>query len=225
MELSNKIILITGGATGIGKETALAFARQHASLVLTYYSDESQGKEAEQLCKEQGASNVALFHLDITDNKSTLHLVEKTLKKHGSIALLINNAGTIEWKHLSEQSFEEIERQVRTNLEGLIKLTKACLPHITDMIINIASTAGIHAHRDLTTYCAAKWGVRGFTKALAQELNIPVYAVNPGATATAMTGFEGIPPAKVAEIIVNLAKGKYNVRSGDDITIPDYLDK
>lgn len=224
MELNGAIILITGSSTGIGKATALAFAKEGVNLIITYHSNEAEGREVEQACRQAGAKKVILLQLDVTNNESITQLVNQTVQTFGEISVLINNAGTIEWKYLEEQRLEEIERQVRVNLEGLIKMTKISLPHISEMIINIASTAGIRAHKDLTTYCATKWGVRGFTKALTDEVNhLRIYAVNPGPTATAMTDYEGIDPAYVAEIIVNLTKGKIEANSGDDIIISDYL--
>ncbi len=92
------------------------------------------------------------------------------------------------------------------------------------MIINIASGAGQTGYADLTTYCATKFGVRGFTQALAKEVsNIRIYAVCPDMTATRMSNFEGRPPEDVARIIFNTAKGKYKVPHGGDINIWDHL--
>ena len=73
---------------------------------------------------------------------------------------------------------------------------------------------------DLTTYCATKYGVRGFTQSLAlEEPNLRIYSVNPGMTATRMTNYQGVPPEKVAKVILNTAKGIYNVPSGGDVDV------
>ncbi len=146
------------------------------------------------------------------------------VKKFSKINVLINNAGVVFWKELLEQEDEEIENQIRTNLEGLIKVTKYCLPYVKEMIINISSGAGKTGHATLTTYCATKFGVRGFTQALARELKeIKVYSVNPGRTKTRMTDFSGDSPEKVAEIIFNTALGNYKIPSGGDVDVWDLL--
>ena len=140
------------------------------------------------------------------------------------ISVLINNAGIVIWKHLKNQSEQEIENQININLIGLIKMTKECLPYVKDMIINMASAAGLDVYEEITTYCSTKWGVRGFTKALAKELpKIKVYAVNPGVIATQMNDFVGIPLEKVAEAVFKLAKEKYNLETGSDVNIWDYV--
>jgi 3alpha(or 20beta)-hydroxysteroid dehydrogenase len=113
---------------------------------------------------------------------------------------------------------------VRTNLEGLIKVTRACSPHLTDAVVNIASVMGLSGMGGAPVYTATKWGVRGFSKALAAERSdLRVFPVNPGATKTQMTGFAGVPPEQVADIVVRLVKGELDVASGDDVTISDYL--
>ena len=146
------------------------------------------------------------------------------IKKFSRIDILINNAGVIFWKSLSEQSFEEIEAQLRINLEGLIKMTKACLPYLKSCIINIGSGAGKSAHAILSAYCATKFGVRGFTQAIALEHpDLKVYCVNPGMTATQMTNFRGRMPEEVAEVIINTAKGEYQVPSGGDVDVWEVL--
>lgn len=166
--LKNKIVLITGSSIGIGRETAQVFAEEGCKLVITYYKDKSDGEKVALKCKELGAADVLILPLNVADDKSISNIVKETVKKFGAIDILINNAGIIVWKHFSEQSKGEIEEQLRVNLEGLIKMTKECLPHIKEAIINISSGAGLEGYETLTTYCATKFGVRGFTQALAQ---------------------------------------------------------
>jgi short-subunit dehydrogenase len=91
------------------------------------------------------------------------------------------------------------------------------------MIINIASGAGQTGFAELAPYCATKFGVRGFTQALAQEISSPkIYAVNPDMTKTRLSGFQGRPPEHVARIVLNTAKGKYRKKSGGDVNVWDY---
>jgi NAD(P)-dependent dehydrogenase (short-subunit alcohol dehydrogenase family) len=221
--MKNKVVLITGSSNGIGRETAFKFASENAKVVLTYCNDRKGGQNTEKRCKELGASETLLIELDLRDNKSILNAVDKVVQTFGMIDILINNAGFLVWKPLKKQSLADIEDQIRTNLEGLIKMTLSCLPYIKDMIINIASGAGQTGFAELAPYCATKFGVRGFTQALAQEMSRPkIYAVNPDMTKTRMTSFKGRPAEQVARVVLNTAKGNYKKTSGSDINVWDY---
>ena len=221
--MKDSVVLITGSSNGIGREIAFAFAAEKAKVVVTYCRGRRSGQNTEKRCRQLGASETLLIPLDLRDNKSMATAVDSVVGKFGRIDILINNAGVVVWKPLKEQNLTDIEDQLRTNLEGLIKMTRICLPHVQDMIINIASGAGQTAFADLAPYCAAKFGVRGFTQALAQEISrLKIYAVNPDMTKTRMTGFQGRPPEEVARIVLYTAKGRYRKRSGSDINVWDY---
>jgi len=221
--MQDKVVLITGSSNGIGRETALKFASEKAKIIMMYCTDRPGGENTEKKCRELGASETFLIKLDLRDNKSITSVVDIVVRKFGKIDILINNAGVAVWKPLKEQNFTDIETQIRTNLEGLIKMTWACLPHVEEMIINIASGAGQTGFAELAPYCATKFGVRGFTQALAQEISTPkIYAVNPDMTKTKLSGFQGRPPEQVAQVVLNTAKGKYKKKSGSDINVWDY---
>ncbi len=221
--MKNKVVLITGSSNGIGRETAFKFAAEKAKVVLTYCNDKAGGQKAEKRCRELGASETLLIKLDLKANKSILNAVDKVVKTFGTIDILINNAGVSVWKPLKKQSLADIENQIRTNLEGLIKMTRICLPYVKDMIINIASGAGQTGFAELAPYSATKFGVRGFTQSLAQEISRPkIFAVNPDMTKTRMTDFQGRPPEQVAEVVLNTAKGKFRKTSGSDVNIWDF---
>ncbi len=240
MELKNKVVLVTGSSQGIGAETALLFAKEGANVVVTYNSNRKKAENIFKECKK--CKDAFLVKLNVDDEKSIKECVEKVVDKFGTIDILVNNAGVLVWKNLMEHSNKDIDFQINTNLVGLIKMTKTVLPFMkgqnkagiknstnifeksktVGMIINIASAAGKRAaNENYSTYCASKFGVRGFTQALALELpkGIKTFAVNPGMTATQMTDFEGTSPRKVAEIIVNTAREKYKIQNGGDIDI------
>jgi len=222
--LKNKVIFITGSSLGIGKETAFKFAKEGCKVIVTYYKDKNEGMAVAKKCMDLGASDSLVLRLNVMEDKSIKDAVKKIIEKFRIIDIFINNAGIIVWKKFKEQTYEDIENQIRTNFEGLVKMTKECLPHVKEMIINIASGAGLEGYPDLTTYCGTKFAVRGFTQALAQEMsNLKLYAINPGVTATRMNDFKGLPPEKVAGIILNAAKGTYKLDSGSDINIWDYV--
>jgi NAD(P)-dependent dehydrogenase (short-subunit alcohol dehydrogenase family) len=221
--MQGKVILITGSSNGIGRETAFKFASEKAKVIVTYFTDRSGGQNTEKRCRELGAAETFLIKLDLRDSKSIASVVDIVVRKFGKIDILINNAGVAVWKPLRKQHFTDIENQIRTNLEGLIKMTLECLPHVEEMIINIASGAGQTGFAELAPYCSTKFGVRGFTQALAQEISKPkIYAVNPDMTKTKLSGFQGRPPEQVAQIVLNTAKGKYRKKSGSDINVWDY---
>lgn len=224
MDLKDKVVLITGSSIGIGRETAYKFASGGARVIVTYYKDKIEAQKVGEKCQELGASEVLVLHLNVMDDQSIKDVVSEVVKKFGGIDILINNAGFLVWKNFIDYDFSDIEAETRTNLEGLIKMTRESLPHIKEMIINISSVLGFSGGVNATVYSATKWGVRGFTKSIALELgDIKVYCVNPDGTATVMNDFLGISPEDVGEIILKLAKGEIKVESGDDVNINDYL--
>ena len=228
MDLKNKVVLVTGASSGIGKEAAIAFAKKQSKVILTYNKTKKGGEEALEECKKY--SQAVLLKLDITNENEIRKVVNEAMKEFGRIDILVNNAGIVNVKHFIKQTFKEIESEISTDLTGHIKMTSAVLPIMhkqnEGMIINVASIAGKSPSDEIVTYCAAKYGLRGFTQSLAIELpkNIKTYCVNPGYTATRMTDYEGISPGKVAEIIVKAAEEKLNKKSGDDVDIEDYVE-
>lgn len=223
MDLKDKVVLITGSSVGIGRATAYEFSKEGSKVIITYYRDKDEAIKTKEECYKFGAKEVSVFYLNLTENESIIKLHSEVIKKYGGVDILINNAGVVAWKPLKEQTFEEIESQIRVNLEGLIKITKIFLPNVRDCIINIGSGAGKSPFSNLTTYCATKYGLRGFTQSLAlEEPKLRIYTVNPGMTATRMTNYQGVPPEYVAKVILNTAKGVYKVPSGSDIDVWEY---
>lgn len=218
--MKGKVVLITGSSLGIGAETAFKFSQEGCKVVITYYKDKKEAEEVSKKCQDLGAEDILVLLLNVMDDQSIKKAVKSVVDKFGAIDVLINNAGVLVDGSLESISFKDIEDQVRTNLEGLIKLTREVLPFIQETIINIGSGAALQGSFGYATYSATKFGVRGFTQSLAAELpHIKVYIVNPGATSTRMTNFSGQSPEEVAEIILNTAKGMYGVPSGSDINV------
>lgn len=222
--LENRIIFITGASHGIGRECAYEFAKQKSILVLTYYKGYKEGRLVKRKCLELGSPKVLLLYLDLTNNDSIKVVVAKIIKQLGKISILINNSGVIFWKLAREHTDDEIENQLRVNLEGLIKMTIACLPYIQDMIINMGSAASVGGYEKQSVYGASKWGVKGFTQALAKEAPaLKIYNFVSGGVATQMKNFQGIPPKKIANLIKDFAQEKYILDSGLDINAREYI--
>ncbi|MEW6586294.1 MAG: SDR family oxidoreductase [Nitrospirota bacterium] len=196
-DMKGQVVLITGSSSGIGRETAYRFAQAGAKLVLTYNRGKSRGEQAEGRCRKLGAGDVLLVHLDV-----------------------MNNGGVGFFVPFADQTFRDIETQVRTNLEGMMKMTSVFLPHVRKGIVNIASAAGKTAYEEMTVYCGTKFGVRGFTQALAQEYpSLRICCVNPDMTATRLTGNEGRPASEVAEVIFRTVSGAIKVPKGGDVDV------
>jgi 3-oxoacyl-[acyl-carrier protein] reductase len=219
-DMKGKAVLITGSSSGIGRETAYRFAQAGAKLVLTYYQGKTRGEAAERRCKRIGAADAFLLHLDVMDNRSIAEAVRKVKREYGAIDFLINNAGVGVFIPLREQTTQDIERQIRTNLEGLIRMTRAFLPSVRKGIINIASAAGKTAYEEMSTYCGSKFGVRGFTQTLALEHpRLRICCVNPDMTATRLSGYQGRPPQEVAEVIFRAASEQVKCKQGCDVDV------
>lgn len=218
--LKGKVVLITGSSIGIGAETAKKFASEGCRLVVTFNKSKTKAQEVEKEFKNLGAMDVLLIQLDLTDDQSIRNVISTVINKFGNIDVLINNAGILIWEDFKDYAFEDIELELRTNLEGLIKITNLALPYIKDTIINIGSANAFRPSSKTSVYSASKFGIRGFSQVLAkEEPNLRIYVVNPTATATQMTDFGGQDPKEVAEVILKAAKGDYNIPSGSDINV------
>jgi NAD(P)-dependent dehydrogenase (short-subunit alcohol dehydrogenase family) len=218
--MKGQVVLITGSSSGIGRETAYRFAQTGAKIVLSYNKGKARGEQAEKGCRKLGAESTLLLHLDVTDGKSIKDAVKKVLKQYSRIDFLINNAGTGIFIPFRKHTMKDIEKQIRTNLEGLIKMTRSFLPHIKKGIINIASAAGKTAYAEMSVYCGTKFGVRGFTQALAEgHPRLKICCVNPDMTATRLTGYEGRPPSEVAEVVFKTVSGMIKVAPGGDVDV------
>jgi len=218
-----KTVLITGASSGIGQQVAYRFAKDGANLALTYQSNEAGIETTAEQCLKLGAGEILTLYLNLDDDQSIIDLFKLVLEKFDQIDILINNAGFLVSNNLADQNFGEIDRQININLAGLIKITSLFLPHIKESVVNVGSALGLKGKGQLAVYCATKFGVRGFSQALADEMpGLRVYAVNPSLTATKMGGPSGLPPQKVAEIIYRAAQGLYRAKSGADINVVEY---
>lgn len=218
--MRGQVVFITGSSSGIGRETAYRFAQAGARLVLTFNKGKSRGEEVERRCRRLGAEDTLLIHLNVTEDISIRDALKRVRKNFGGVDFLINNAGMGIFLPFKDQTLKDIQQQIRTNLEGLIKVCRIFLPFIRRGIVNVASAAGKTAYAEMSVYCGTKFGVRGFTQALAEEFpKIKIFCVNPDMTATRLTGYEGRPPSDVAEAIFRAASGKIKMVQGGDVDV------
>lgn len=209
MNIQGKTVLVTGSSSGIGRETVKKFAEEGSRVIITYDSGKKRAEETAEYCKRH--TETKMMRLDVTDVES----IEKTMNKIDNLDILVNNAGVLEKGKLIKETYQDIKKQIDVNLTGLINVTRTFLPMISKndrgLIINIASGLGKSGIGGYGVYSGTKFGVRGFTQALADELpkGIMTYVVNPSMTATNMTNYSGRDPKKVADVIVNTAKEQY----------------
>ncbi len=204
----NKIVIVTGGSRGIGKSIAEKFAESGANVTITY-------KHAVDSAYFD-SKGIKHFQCDAASLKETQELVDKIIKEHGRIDVLVNNAGLTKDGLLMRMSEEDWDIVLDTNTKGVFNFTKAvCRQMISQRkgkIINISSVVGITGNAGQANYSASKAAVIGFTKSTARELasrNINVNCVAPGYIDTDMTNklndaikqsfVEGIPLKKIGK--------------------------
>ena len=197
----NKVVVITGGAAGIGKAAVEKFTREGAAVAI-WDVNEVQGKELELLILNEGF--VARFmKVNTAKYEEVEHATAAVLKQFGKIDVLINNAGITRDANLQKMTIENWQQVLDVNLTGVFNCTKAVSANMIEnksgVIINTSSIVGLYGNYGQSNYAAAKSGVIGLTKTWARELgkyNITVNAVAPGFIATDMIA---TVPTKVIE--------------------------
>lgn len=182
-----KTIFITGASSGLGKATALFFHAKGWYVIASMRSPEKE-TELNQL------DNISLVALDVTNNDQIESVVETVTTKH-TVDVVFNNAGYGLMSSLEAMSDDQITRQINTNLLGVIRVTKAFIPHFREkksgMFIATTSIGGSLAFPLHSLYQAAKFGVEGWSEAMSFELgmyNIGIKTIGPGAIATDFAG-------------------------------------
>lgn len=222
VELAGARVLVTGASLGIGRAIAFGFAAERSRLALTYFEHAAEAEVVAARCRELGAPEVMLHRLDLGDEASIRACAADVLAG-GEVDILVDNAGVVVWRPFLEQTFAEIDLQVRVNLVGTMKLTQLLLPHVRDAVIVVASTASLHGTATLAAYGASKWGARGWVKALAKEQRDKrIVAVHPTVTATRMNDFRGMPPERVADVVLMVASGELDLPPGADVDVRDF---
>ncbi|QRO01067.1 3-oxoacyl-[acyl-carrier-protein] reductase [Archangium violaceum] len=189
----DKVVLVTGGSRGIGRSIAVAFAKQGATVVISYAGNEAAAQETLGLIQAAGAKGESV-RFDVADTAACASTVEGIVKTHGRLDVLVNNAGVAVDGLVMRVKDEDWDKQLDTNLKGAFALIRAAsrpmMKQRGGAIINLTSVVGEMGNGGQAAYSASKAGLIGLTKSVARELasrNIRVNAVSPGFIGTDMT--------------------------------------
>ena len=242
MRLKDKVAIITGGGTGIGRGIALKFGQEGAYVVVCGRREKPLQDTVETIKKAGGEAIYVL--VDVSVFKQIEEMVETVLMKFGQIDILVNNAGVYMPDDILSTEEEEWDKVMNTDAKGVYLASKAVLPHILKQdkgkIINIASIAGLFGFEKSAAYCAAKGAVVNLTREMALDYSargINVNAVAPGIIESDMTkGFleneaskkaflDKIPvgrigiPSDIANICVYLASDESDYMTGQTLVV------
>ena len=218
-KLKDKVAIITGGDSGIGRAVAISYVKEGASVVLVYLNEERDAKETEEYIKCLGGECM-LIPGDVKNRKFCDYIVNETIKKFGKINILVNNAGVqYQQKSLLDISDEQFDYTMKTNMYSIFYLTRSALKHMCPgaSIINVSSITTFYGEPELIDYVTSKGAIIGFTRALSTNLadkNIRVNAVAPGYFWTALQ-----PACWEAEKIPTLGADAPMKRAGETYEI------
>lgn len=222
-KLSGKVVLITGGDSGIGRAVAVLFAQEGAQVAIAYLNEDTDAKETKAWVENH--SDCLLLKGDLSKEKQCEAIVEKTVKKFGRLDILVNNAA-LHWesKTLTDISTTQWEKTFNTNVSPYFWVTKAALKHLKkgSAIINTSSVTAYRGSASLIDYAATKGAIVSFTRSLSANLakkGIRVNGVAPGPIWTPLIA-SSFKPGKVAKFGSDVPLG----RAGEPNEVaPSYL--
>jgi NADP-dependent 3-hydroxy acid dehydrogenase YdfG len=191
--LKDKVAIVTGASSGIGRATALSLAKAGAKVAIAA----RRTQRLEELQKEitKIGTECIVVPCDVAKRKDCQALIDVAIKKWNHIDILINNAGIMPLSFVKNLKVDEWEQMVDVNIKGVLFCTASVIPHMINQnsghIVNISSIAGRVVFASGSVYCATKYAVRAFSEGLRQELStrhkIRVTTIEPGIVATELT--------------------------------------
>ena len=202
---NDKVVVITGAGSGIGRALAQQLDARGARLALSDIDLERVQATAET------CSDARAYHLDVADRDAVKAHADQVVGDFGRVDVVVNNAGVALAADVLEQTDEDIDWLLGINLHGVISGTQAFLPHVVASrghVVNVSSVFGIMGIPSQSIYNAAKFGVRGYTEALAIEMDIAktgvgVHCVHPGGIATNIANFSRMAPGRDKQELVD----------------------
>ncbi len=223
-KLKNKVALITGGDSGIGRAVSLDFAKEGADIAIVYFNEHVDATETKALIEAQGRKCI-LIAGDLREESFCKRIVKDTLCTFGHLDILVNNAGVqFPQDSLEDITAEQLEDTFRTNIFSMFYVTKAALPYLKkeSSIINTASITAYNGAKLLIDYSATKGAIVSFTRSLALSLvskGIRVNGVAPGPTWTPL-----IPSSYSAEYVSTFGLDTSMKRAGQSVELaPAYV--
>jgi len=184
-KLKDKVIIITGGDSGLGRSASIYFVKEGAKVVIPYYNEHEDANYTKKYIENLGGECLLLSG-DITDKNFCKRIVNETINRFGKIDVLVNNAG-VQYQQDSLECIcdEQFDRTMKVNIYGMFYLTREVLPYLKpgSSIINLSSVTTFYGDPQLIDYVTTKGAIVGFTRALARNLalkNIRVNAIAPG---------------------------------------------
>jgi 3-oxoacyl-[acyl-carrier protein] reductase len=198
-----RVAIVTGGSSGIGRETATRLGRDGYAVVVTYAGNPANGEEAAKEVEQAGGQAIAV-QADVADETSVAALFDRAEEAFGGVDVVVNAAGIMPLAPVAEMSLEDFDHVVRTNLRGTFVVDQQAARRVRSggAIINVSSSLTKLARPNYGAYSATKGGVEALSLILARELrgrDITVNAVAPGPTATPLF-FEGKPQELIDRI-------------------------
>lgn len=184
-KLKDRVALITGGDSGIGRAVAIAYAKEGAHVVVNYLNEHSDAEETKALVEAEGV-RCLLLPADVSEEENCKELIQKTIDEFGKLDILVNNAAVqYPTERIEDITAEQWDKTFRTNIHSVFYMSKHAVPHMTqgNTIINTTSINPYRGHAILMDYTATKGAIVGFTRSLAQNLaekGIRVNMVAPG---------------------------------------------
>lgn len=218
-KLKDKVAIITGGDSGIGRAVAVAYVKEGAKVVLPYLNEHIDANETKEYIESLGGTCMLLSG-DVKDPNFCDYIVEETMRNFGKIDILVNNAGVqFQTKSLLDISDEQFDVTMKINMYSIFYLTKRALKYMCPgaSIINVSSVTTFYGEPELIDYVTSKGAIIGFTRALSTNLadkNIRVNAVAPGYFWTALQ-----PACWEAEKIPTLGTDAPMKRAGETFEI------
>ena len=187
MRLKDKVCIVTGSSRGIGRGTAIVFAKEGARIVINYHSQEDAANETANEIAEKYHTEVEIIKADVSKEEEVVEMIKKTKERFGTVDILVNNAGVHEDSVIWKMDRNIWNKVISTNLTGAFFCTKHVVPIMREKgwgrIINISSVVGQIGIFGASNYAASKSGLFGFTKAVAKEVaneNITVNCITLG---------------------------------------------
>ena len=184
-KLKDKVAIVTGGDSGLGRACSIAFVKEGAKVVIVYLNEDKDANYTKEYIEKMGGE-CFLIKGDIASHNFCKEIVDKTINKYGKIDILVNNAGVqYQQDKLENITDEQFDKTMKVNIYGMFYLTKEVLPYLKNgaSIINLSSVTTFYGDPQLIDYVTTKGAIVGFTRALARNLalkNIRVNAIAPG---------------------------------------------